>query len=130
MEIYMNSFFSFDTFIALDVLRIFYLLGMIVLPFVSWFFLLWVVNKYSALFRFYKGIQHSIFISIIVWVMSKIKFFKKYVDKKTSWNMLSLTQRLKFILLFMLIVFFSELFYRLLFEYLIAFMQMHDVLVK
>jgi len=125
----MNSFFSFDTFIALDVLRIFYIVGVVVLPLVSWFSLLWVVNKYSALFRFYKGVKHSLVVSLIVWIMSKIKFFKKYVDKKTSWNTLNFIQKIKFFLLFLFIIFFAELFYRLLFEYLIAFMQMREALV-
>lgn len=126
----MNSFFSFESFISIETLKVFYMLGVIALPVMSWFFLLWVINKYSALFRFYKGIKHSIIISIIVWVMSKIKFFKKYVDETVTWGSLSAIQKFKFILLFIMLVFFSELFYRLVFEYLIAFMQMHDALVR
>ncbi len=125
----MDSFFSFESFISIDALKVFYMLGVIALPVVSWFLLLWVINKYSVLFRFYKGLKRSIIISIIVWVMSKIKFFKKYVDEKVTWGSLNATQKFKFVLLFVMLVFFSELFYRLVLEYLIAFMQMHDALV-
>ncbi len=130
MESRMNSFFNFESFISIETLKIFYTVGVIALPVVSWFLLLWIINKYSALFRFYKGVRRSIIISVIVWVMSKIKFFKKYIDKKVTWNSLTNTQKLKFLLLFAMLVFFSELFYRLVFEYLIAFMQMHDALVR
>ena len=129
MESRMDSFFNFESFISIETLKVFYIFGVIALPVMSWFFLLWVINKYSALFRFYKGVKRSIIISIIVWVMSKIKFFKKYVDEKVTWGSLGATQKLKFILLFIMLVFFSELFYRLVFEYLIGFMQMHDALV-
>ncbi len=125
----MDSFFSFKSFISIETLKVFYMLGVIALPVMSWFLLLWVINKYSALFRFYKGLKRSIIISTIIWVMSKIKFFKKYLNEKVTWDTLNTTQKFKLILLFIMLVFFSELFYRLMFEYLIAFMQMHDALV-
>ena len=125
----MNSFFNFDILIAIDALKIFYIIGTFVLPIMSWYFLLWILNKYRALFRFYNGMKSSILISILVWFLSKIKFFKKYVDKTITWNSLEFSQKIKFVFLFIFIVFFSELFYRLLFEYLIAFIQMRDALV-
>jgi len=125
----MEQFFNFESFIAIDLLKIFYIIGVVILPVVSWFFLFWTIKKYAALYRLYRGIKRNIFISIIIWIMSKIKFFKKYIDKSITWGSLSLSQRLKFILLFILLVFFSELIYRLLMEYLIAFMQMHNSLL-
>jgi hypothetical protein len=58
----------------------------------------------------------------------KIKFFKNKIDEKITWQSLTLTQKLKFILLFIMLVGMSELFLRLIFEYLIAYMQMHEYL--
>lgn len=122
----LKEFIQFKFFIAEDVLTVFYVLCAIAIPFASWFFLLWVVRRYAVVMQFYKDSSYSIIFSFIMWVVRKIKFFKNKINEKITWQSLTLSQKLKFISLFILIVGFSELFLRLLFEYLIAYMQMHE----
>jgi hypothetical protein len=123
-----KEFIQFKFFIAEDVLTVFYVICAILIPFASWYFLLWVIRRYAVVIQFYKDSSYSIIFSFIMWIVRKIKFFKNKIDEKITWQSLTLTQKLKFILLFIMLVGMSELFLRLIFEYLIAYMQMHEYL--
>jgi hypothetical protein len=122
----MQEFIQFEFFIAQDVLTIFYIFTAITFPFVCWFWLSWIVRRYAVIIRFYRGAKRSLIITIISWIVRKLKFFKNKMDQKLSWSSFSATQKLKFIAVFLFIVIFGELFLRLIFEYLIAYMQMHE----
>lgn len=122
----LKEFIQFKIFIAEDVLTVFYLFFAILIPITSWYFLFWLIRRYAVLISLYKSGRYSIFFSIIVWFIRKIKFFRDKIDEKITWLNLNSAQRLKFISLYVLLVFFAELFLRLTFEYLIAFIQMHE----
>ena len=124
----MQDFLQFKSFIAQDVLTVFYIILAIIFPFISWYWLAWMVRRYATVLRFYKEAKRSLFISFIAWLIRKLNFFQNKIDEKLSWKNLSTSQRLKFIGIFLFVVLFSELFLRLMFEYLIAYMQMHDYL--
>lgn len=121
-----KEFIQFKLLIAEDVLTVFYVICAILIPFASWYFLLWVIRRYALVLQFYKDSSYSIIFSFIMWIVRKIKFFKNKIDEQVTWQSLTLTQKLKFILLFIMFVGMSELFLRLIFEYLIAYMQMHE----
>jgi len=121
-----KAFIQFKYLIAEDVLTIFYVMSAIAIPVASWYFLLWVVRRYAMVMQFYKDSSYSIIFSFIMWIVRKINFFKNKIDEKVTWQSLTLIQKLKFITLFIMIVGFSELFLRLVFEYLIAYMHMHE----
>ncbi len=122
----MQDFIEFKLFIAQDVLTVFYIVIAVILPVVCWFWLSWIVRRYAAVLRFYKETQRSLIISFIVWIVRRINFFQNKIDQKLTWKSLSISQKLKFIAAFLFVVVFSELFLRLTFEYLIAYMQMHE----
>ncbi len=127
--LHIKEFILFEFLIAEDVLTVFYVICAITLPFAAWFFLLWVVRRYAVVIRFYKAGNYSIIYSLIMWVIRKIKFFQHKIDEKIIWEAFTWTQKLKFIAIFLMMTGFAELFMRLLFEYLIAYMHMHDALV-
>lgn len=122
----MQDFIQFKVFIAEDLLVIFYIIMAISLPFVIWFWLSWMLRRYAVFLRLYKSTKRSLIVSFIVWIVRRVKFFQSKVDEQLSWKSLSTSQKLKFIAVFLAIVIFSELFLRLMFEYLIAYMQMHE----
>ena len=121
-----KEFLQFRFFISEDVLTVFYLLCAILIPFASWYFLLWVIRRYAVVIKLYKSGRYSLIFSFLIWIIRKIKFFRDKIDEKIAWHSLSTTQKLKFIGLYLLIVGFTELFLRLMFEYLIAYMHMHE----
>lgn len=100
------DFFTFKTFISIEVLIIFYYLGAIVLPVFSWLSLLWLMQKYKLLDSSYKSV------------------------KELSWKLLSKKQQAKFVAFFVVAFLFMELFWRMLFEFLIAYIQMRDALLQ
>ena len=122
----MQDFIQFKIFIAQDVLTVFYIVIAIMLPFVCWFWLLWMIRRYAVIIRFYRAAKRSLIISFFVWIVRKINLFQKKIDQKVSWRSLDTSQKLKLIALFLFVVIFAELFLRLTFEYLIAYMQMHE----
>ena len=117
---------QFEILIAEDVLAVFYVLCALVLPLFAWYFLLWVIRRYAVLYRLYKTGQYSIFFSFILWIVRKIKFFRDKIDERITWQHFTLDQKIKFLALFIMMVGFSELFLRLMFEYLIAYIHIHD----
>jgi len=120
------EFTRFDFLIAKDVIPVFYLLCAILLPFASWYFLLWAVRRYAVIMQFKSDSKYSIIFSLIMWIVRKMNFFKHKIEEKITWRSLGLEQKLKFIGLYFIIVAFSELFLRLVFEYLIAYIHMHE----
>ena len=101
----MIDFLTFKTFISIDALIFFYCLGAIIMPIAISFFTIWIVQKYNIIEETYKK------------------------GKKLIWNSLSIKQKIQIISCFLICFFFMELFWRMLFEFLIAYMQIHDVLV-
>jgi hypothetical protein len=102
----MMDFLSFKQFISIPALIAFYYMGAVMFPIFMWIFSTWIMKKFILL-----GETH-----------------KK--GKEVVWGALSTRQ--KFLLLgsFIMAFFFMELFWRMMFEYLIAFIQMRDALVQ
>ena len=99
------DFLTFKSFISIEVLILFYYMGAFVLPIFTWFFITWIVEKYKIISITYEK------------------------GKDTFWKSLSRGQKIKLITLFLTGFFFMQLFWRMMFEFLIAYMQIHDVLV-
>lgn len=100
------DFLSFKELISIPVLIGFYYLGAIVFPFFMWIFSKWAVKKYK----------------LVGDVQSK--------GKDLIWRTLNTKQKTLFIATFLMIFLFMELFWRMMFEFLIAFMQMRDALLR
>jgi len=98
------DFLTFKTFISTEALIIFYYLGVIILPLFSWLLLTWVIKR-NKLFNI------------------------SYTNgKELLWKSLTTKQRFKFVAFFIIAFIFMELFWRMLFEFLIAYMQIRDAL--
>lgn len=100
------DFLTFKSFISSEALIIFYYIGALILPISIWVLSVWLMRKYKFLNIVYK------------------------YGKAIVWQSLSKQQQTKFIILFVIISFFIELFWRMLFEFLIAYMQIRDVLLQ
>lgn len=99
------DFLTFKSFISTEVLIVFYYIGAVILPVSLWYFIIWLIRKYNFVDTAYiKG-------------------------KEVLWLSLNGRQKIKLITLFALFFFFMELFWRMLFEFLIAYMQMRDALL-
>ena len=61
-----KEFIQFKFFIAEDVLTVFYVICAILIPFASWYFLLWVIRRYAVVIQFYKDSSYSIIFSFIM----------------------------------------------------------------
>ena len=100
------DFLTFKTFISTETLIIFYYLGAFILPIFLWLLLTWLIQKYKLLNTSYEN------------------------GKKLLWKSLSQKQKAKYIAFFIIAFFFMELFWRMLFEFLIAYMQIRDALLQ
>jgi hypothetical protein len=100
------DFLTFNSFISTEVLIVFYYLGAIVMPVGIWGLLTWLLHKYRLLNTTYEN------------------------GKQVIWHSLNRKQQVKVIALFGISFLFMELFWRMLFEFLIAYMQMRDALVQ
>ena len=100
------DFLTFKTFISTEALIIFYYFGVIILPLFSWLLLTWFIKK-NKLFNI---------------------SYKK--GKELLWKLLTPKQKLNFVAFFILVFIFVELFWRMLFEFLIAYMQIRDALLQ
>lgn len=101
----MIEFLTFKRFISTDALITFYYLGAVILPFAVWFLMTWLVNKNQHVRSAYE------------------------LGKATFWHRLTLKQKSWLLLFFFTAFAFAELFWRMLFEFLIAYMQIRDALV-
>jgi len=99
------DFLTFKTLISTEVLIIFYYIGALILPIGIWALLTWLVRKYRFLDTAYES------------------------GKEMIWRSLTKKQQAKLVALFVTSFLFMELFWRMLFEFLIAYMQMRDALI-
>ncbi|MDZ7661362.1 DUF4282 domain-containing protein [Thiohalophilus sp.] len=100
------DYLTFNTFISIEVLIVFYYLGAVILPVGAWFVALWLLRKYQLLGDAYQK------------------------GKTATWDLLNKQQRFWLVLFGLVFFLLMELFWRLLFEFLIAYMQMRDALVQ
>ena len=100
------DFLTFKSFISTEVLIIFYYLGALILPIVTWLLLTWLMRKYKLLNATYES------------------------EKEIIWKSLNKKQQAKFLAFFVTAFLFMELFWRMFFEFLIAYMQMRDALLQ
>ena len=85
---------------------VFYYIGAIILPVGAWYFVTWLMRKYEfANVAYEKG-------------------------KETFWKTLNKKQKYLLIMFFIAGFLFMELFWRMLFEFLIAYMQIRDALLQ
>jgi len=124
----MLDYLQFKTFIAEDVLTVFYILCALLLPVVTWFWLQWVLKRCAGLLRLYRAHKQSLLLSLVLLLLDKLLFLRKRHAKSLSWSSLKTQQKIKLIVVFLLLVGLAEIFLRLMFEYLIAFMQMRESL--
>ncbi len=99
------DFLTFKSFISTDVLIIFYYTGAILLPFAMLTLVTWIIKKYKLVDVAYKN------------------------GKEIIWQSLNIKQKTRLVALFITCLLFMELFWRMLFEFLIAYMQMRDALL-
>lgn len=100
------DFLTFKSFISTEALIIFYYLGALILPVGIWLILAWLIRKYRLFNTAYEG------------------------GKEIIWKLLNKKQQIKLVALFISCFLFMELFWRMLFEFLIAYMQIRDALLN
>ena len=100
------DFLTFKAFISTEALILFYYLGALILPIGLWSLLTWLIRKYRLINTAYEN------------------------GKELLWTSLSRKQQAKFVSFFIVSFLFMELFWRMLFEFLIAYMQMRDALLQ
>ena len=99
------DFLTFKSFISTEVLIVFYYIGAIIIPVAAWYFAHWLIQKYGMINIAYEKGRDSI------------------------WGSLSMKQRRRLTIFFITCFLFVELFWRMLFEFLIAYMQIRDALL-
>ena len=102
----MMDFLTFKSFISIKALIIFYYIGALILPVGLWLLINWLLRKYDFFDAAYKKGKD------LIW---------KSLDKK---------QQTKLLIFFIFLFLFMELFWRMLFEFLIAYMQIRDALIQ
>lgn len=100
------DFLTFKSFISIEVLIIFYYVGALILPIATWALLTWLMRKYRLINATYEN------------------------GKEIIWKSLNKKQQTKLVALFISSFLFMELFWRMLFEFLIAYMQIRDALLR
>ncbi len=100
------DFITFKSFISTEVLIIFYYIGALILPVGLWILLTWLIRKYKYLNTAYEN------------------------GKAIVWKSLNKQQQTKLVAFFITCFLFMELFWRMLFEFLIAYMQIRDALLN
>jgi len=102
----MMDFLTFKTFISTDALIVFYYIGALVLPVGLWILLFWLLRKFK--------LMNAVFEQ----------------GKSMIWETLTGQQKIRLMTLFVVCFLFMELFWRMLFEFLIAYMQIRDALLQ
>ena len=100
------DFLTFKSFISPTILVVFYYMGAIVMPFFVWFTSRWLMKKILFLEQSYEK------------------------SKKLVLATVNLKYKVLFGLFFLMIFLFMELLWRMMFEFLIAYMQIWEALVK
>lgn len=101
----MIDFITFKRFISIEALIFFYYMGAIILPISAGYVAMWLMKKYNIISIAYEK------------------------GKATLWHALTTQQKSKLIALFIFAFIFMELFWRMLFEFLIAYLQIRDALL-
>jgi len=101
----MTDFLTFNDFISIPVLIGFYYMGALVMPLFIWVFSTWLIKKFGVIADIHKA------------------------GKEKLWSLLTTKQKFLFIATFIMAFLFMELFWRMMFEFLIAYMQIRDSLV-
>ena len=99
------DFLTFKSFISTEALIVFYYLGALILPIAVWLLLTWLIQRYKLVSSAYQS------------------------GKKLLWKSLNRKQQTKLVIFFIVLFLFMELFWRMFFEFLIAYMQMRDALL-
>lgn len=99
------DFLTFKTFISTEALIVFYYIGAVILPIGTWFLMTWLLRKYEIIHIVYQQ------------------------SKETFWKTLNKKQKRYLMIFFITSFLFLELFWRMLFEFLIAYMQIRDALL-
>ena len=100
------DFLTFKSIISIKVLIIFYYIGALILPVGAWILIDWLIRKYDFFDAVYKK------------------------GKETIWKLLNKKQQTKLLIFFIFFFLFMELFWRMLFEFLIAYMQIRNALIQ
>ena len=100
------DFLTFKSFISIEVLIIFYYIGALIFPFAIWNLLTWSIRKYKFVS---KGFESG---------------------KEIFWDSLSKKHKMNLAAFFITCFLFVELFWRMLFEFLIAYMQIRDAILQ
>jgi len=100
------DFLSFKSFISTEALIIFYYIGAMILPIGIWSLFAWLIGKYQFINATYEN------------------------GKELIWESLNIKQKTKLLAFFIFSLLFMELFWRMFFEFLIAYMQIRDALVN
>lgn len=100
------DYLIFKRFISIETLIIFYYLGAIIIPVGLAMFAKSLIKKYELINEPY------------------------LIGKELLWKLLNNKQKVKLAGLFVLFFIFAQLFWRMLFEFLIAFIQMRDSLLQ
>ena len=100
----MQDFLTFKTFISPTMLMLFYYIGAIVMPVFIWFISRWIMKKISMMEESYQ------------------------IAKNMAWGSMSFKYKVIFIFLFLMTFIFMQIIWRMMFEFLIAYMQMREVL--
>ncbi len=100
------DFLAFKSFISTEILIVFYYIGAIILPTGVWYLAIWLIQKNELISTAYEK------------------------GKEIIWKYLNKNQKKKLILVFIFSFIFMELFWRMLFEFLIAYMQIRDALLQ
>ncbi|SFV67861.1 hypothetical protein MNB_SV-14-426 [hydrothermal vent metagenome] len=102
----MLDFLTFKTFVSPITLIVFYYMGAIIIPIFAWFFSRWIMKKISFIENLYQE------------------------SKKLAFSIFSLKYKIIFISFLIMMFLFMELLWRMMFEFLIAYMQIWEALVK
>ena len=100
------DFFVFKSFISIETLIVFYYIGAVALPIILSIYAKPLIKKYKIISELY------------------------LTGKDFLWESLNKKQKVKLTGLFILFFIFTQLFWRMLFEFLIAFIQMRDALLQ
>jgi hypothetical protein len=100
------DFLTFRSFISTEALIVFYYIGAIMLPVSAWYLVTWLLRKYEVVNATYEK------------------------GKATLWASLTQKNKLRLSIFFIATFLLMELFWRMLFEFLIAYMQIRDALLQ
>ena len=100
----MQDFLTFNTFITPSLLILMYYIGAVVIPLLSWYLAAWIHKNYLS---------------------SVSGLVKEEIKRRTTAK-----QRLYTVIAFVLCLLFMEIFWRMMFEFFIAYFDMHDALIR